>query len=470
MPNKSKKEEEMNKKEINDKKVKKEESKTTLKKEKAVKVVEEKEDLKETVEVKEEKNKDLNVKETSKKIRREKNSFNLTEVIVVMIVTAMVSLLVGSVATYVIQDQKQCFSSTCSTNKELADFISVYDEIVGDYYKEVDKEALVNAAIKGMLSSLGDTYSDYMDKDMADSFNQSLEGGFNGMGVEITYTDDDTNRILVVTVFEDSPAQKAGLQANDIILKVDNKEVTGLALDEVATSVQKGEDGTTFEVEILRGEEKKVLNVTRAFVELTSVAGEVVEWNGKKVGYIAISVFAKNSLAQFEKSYNNLKKEGIQFLIIDVRGNSGGYLSTAKEISSLFLDKNDIIYQLDTKGVIEKIKSDTEKTIDLPVAVLVNSASASASEVMASSLKENVGALVVGTKTYGKGSVQKVRELSNGSLVKYTIQKWLTSEGNPIDGVGITPDKVVELDTKYYENPIRENDNQLTTALDSLVK
>lgn len=468
MPSKSKKEEKMNKNEIEEKKNKKVHSKSVKNKKENLEVaeVENKNIILENEKDKTETKND----EVKKKHRREKNTFNLTEVVVVMIVTAMVSLLVGSVATYVIQDQKKCFSSTCSTNKELADFISVYDEIVGDYYEEVDKESLVNAAIKGMLDSLGDNYSDYMDKDTADSFNQSLEGGFDGMGVEITYTDDDTNRILIVTVFDDSPAAKAGLQANDIILKVDNEEVTGLSLDEVAASVKNGENGSTFEIEILRGEETKTLTVTRGFVELTSVASEVIEWNGKKVGYIAISVFAKNSLAQFEENYNNLKNEGIESLIIDVRGNSGGYLSTAKEISSLFLNEDDIVYQLDTKGVVEKVKSGTPKTIDLPVAVLVNSASASASEVMTSALKENVSALVVGTKTYGKGSVQKVRELSNGSLVKYTIQKWLTSNGNPIDGCGITPDKVVELDSKYYENPIRENDNQLITALDSLVK
>lgn len=408
-------------------------------------------------------------KDSKKKRIREKNTFNLTEVIVVMVVTAMLSLMIGCVITYVVRDQKVCFSSTCSTHKELKDFISLYDDIVDEYYTTVDKEGLVNAAISGMVNALGDNYSSYLDGTAADDFNHELQGGFTGMGVEITYTGDD-NKILVLKVYENSPAEQAGLKANDILLKINNTDVTGMELNNVAKIVQDGENGTKFTLEVLRGENNVTLEVTRGYVELTSVTGEVMELNGKKVGYITITTFAQNSYEQFEKVYQDLEKAGVESLLLDLRDNSGGYLTTAKDIASLFLDKDDVVYQLASKDKTEKVTSGTEKKITMPVAVLVNVSSASASEVLTAALHENLNAPVVGTKTFGKGTVQKVKELSNGAVVKYTIQNWLTPSGNAIEGVGITPTDVVNVDNKYFENPTYENDAQLQAALGILTK
>ena len=236
-------------------------------------------------------------------------------------------------------------------------------------------------------------------------------------------------------------------------------------LNEVSDLI-KGKSGTKVELTILREGKEETIEVTRGKVDIESVTSKIISKGDKKIGVINISVFANNTYDQFVKVEKELEESGIDSLILDLRGNSGGYLTTVKSIAELFLNKNDIIYQLDTKGKIEKVINKKAPTIKLKTAVLVNKASASASEILTAALKENLSSPVIGVTTYGKGKVQKTRTLSSGAMIKYTIQNWLTPEGNEIEGKGVAPTDEVELDEKYYVNPTDENDNQLQKALE----
>ena len=226
------------------------------------------------------------------------------------------------------------------------------------------------------------------------------------------------------------------------------------------------------EIEIIvnrEGKEKKfTLNLDE--VDIESVTTEIYKRNGKKIGYIRFNIFASNTYGQFEKKLRELENKKIDNLIIDVRSNSGGYLSSVTDIVSLFLGKNKVIYQLDTRGVVEQIYSETKESRNYKIAVLIDKASASASEILAAAMQESYGATVIGTNSFGKGTVQTTYKLKSGSTVKYTIQKWLTPKGNWVNKVGVKPDIEVELTEEYLNNPSDENDNQLQKAIEELSK
>ena len=417
---------------------------------------------KETVNEKENKNKKLN--KVSKKIdiksKQLKNSFNTIEVIVIMVITALFGVLIGSGVTYFKEN-----GGIKIYNKNLKELISVYDEVVKDYYGEINEEELLESGIKGMIDYLGDPYSSYLDKDFSKEFNEKIEGEYVGLGAEISQN--LNTKILTVTkIFEGSPAEKSGLKVNDIIYKVENKNVEELSLVEITGIIKNGEVGTTVKLDVKRNDEDVVVEFKRGTVELESVTGEIIEKENKKIGLVTIGVFAKNSYNQFEKVINNLKKQGIEYLIIDVRDNSGGYLTTVKSIADMFLDKKEVIFIVKDKEKEEKQVASKKKTIDIPTVVLINGGSASASEIFASSLNENLGVDLVGLKTYGKGTVQKTKTLKSGAIVKYTIQEWLTSKGKSIEKEGISPTVEVEQSEEYYKNPTKENDTQLQKSIE----
>ena len=227
----------------------------------------------------------------------------------------------------------------------------------------------------------------------------------------------------------------------------------------------------SFELEILRGEEKKTIKVTKSGVVIPSVESKIYEKNGKKIGYIYISIFANNTAKQFEKELSSLEKKKIDSLIIDVRDNTGGHLSAVTDIISLFLDSTHIMYQTEQDGKVQKFHSRGDDTKKYPIVFLANHYSASASEVLIGSLKDNLQAKVIGETTYGKGTVQEKITLSSGDQYKVTTKKWLTPNGTWVnDTKGIAPDIPVTLEEKYYTNPTDENDNQLQKALEELSK
>lgn len=395
-----------------------------------------------------------------------KSSFNLTEVIVIMVITALFGAFIGGVVVY-LRDDNTCPKCT-SIRKDLDELVSTYDKITSEYYEDLNKTALVEAGIKGMIDYLGDPYSRYMSLDEATNFNEELDGKFVGMGAMITVNGE--GKIYISSLFNNSPATRSGMKVNDIIAKVDGTSTDGLTVTQVSSMIKSGAVGTKVKVEVIRDGQTLEVEITRGEVEIDSVHGEVIERNNKKVGLLTIDRFAANTYEQFEKAYTDLKDKGVDSLLVDVRYNTGGHLNVVEKIASMFLSKDAVVYGLNTKGTITKIAAKQDKKITLPVAMLVNGGSASASEILAAALKENLNIQIIGTNTYGKGTVQKLVTLESGATVKYTIQKWLTPKGNEIDKVGVAPTIVVEEDDKYKENPIRENDNQLNVAIETLTK
>lgn len=389
----------------------------------------------------------------NKNIKSNKMKYNFKEIILFMIITFGFGLIIGGIVMYGKGGYK-------SSSLALNEFISVYDEISSSFYKDVDNDELLENGIKGMIRYLGDPYSSYMDSNAANDFNEDVEGVYQGIGSEIKY---DGKKPTLGRVFESSPAEKAGLKEGDVLLKVDGQSVEGYSLNKIS-SIVKGEKGTIVTLVVERNGEELEIKVTRGEVDSISVVGELIEKNDRKIGYLYISIFASNTASQFEKELKNLEEKGIDSLIIDVRSNQGGYLTTVNDIISLFIEKGKPIYQLKTKDKVEIVNDKTNDKRDYKIVVLANSSSASASEVLIGALKESYGATIVGTKSFGKGKVQKVMTLSNGAMYKYTYQEWLTPNGNYIDEVGISPDVEVK-----YEYDEKKPDNQKEKAIEVLL-
>lgn len=393
---------------------------------------------------------------------KEKESYSFDEVFSITIFSLLLGVLACFSVLTILNKGKNYFV----LSKELAKFVDAYDAIVNNYYKEVDKDKLVESAINGMVSSIGDEYTSYSDKDVTDNFNETVNGKYMGIGALIMKSEND---LVIYKVFEDSPSYKAGLKDGDIILKLDDKDTKDMSVNDIASIVK---NDTNKEVKLLvkRGEENLDITIVKDMVELPVVSGKVINHNDKKIGYISLSIFSSVASEQFNKELVKLEKEGISGLVIDVRGNSGGYLTTVTDIASYFLKKGDIIYKLEVNDKVTVRKDKTKESRDYPVAVLIDKNSASASEILASSIKESYNGYVVGTNSYGKGTVQQTLVLSDGSMIKYTIEKWLTPLGNWINEEGVIPTNYVELSSEYLNNPVFENDNQLNKALELVSK
>ena len=404
-------------------------------------------------------------KDKKKKIgifSKEKESYSFDEVFSITIF----SLLLGVLACFSILTILNKGKNYFVLSKELAKFVDAYDAIVNNYYKEVDKDKLVESAINGMVSSVGDEYTSYSDKYVTDNFNEAVNGKYMGIGALIMKSEND---LVIYKVFEDSPSYKAGLKDGDIILKLDDKDTKDMSVNDIA-SIVKNDGNKEVKLLVKRGEENLDITIVKDMVELPVVSGKVINHNDKKIGYISLSIFSSVASEQFNKELVKLEKEGISGLVIDVRGNSGGYLTTVTDIASYFLKKGDIIYKLEVNDKVTVRKDKTKESRDYPVAVLIDKNSASASEILASSIKESYNGYVVGTNSYGKGTVQQTLVLSDGSMIKYTIEKWLTPLGNWINEEGVVPTNYVELSSEYLNNPVFENDNQLNKALELVSK
>lgn len=395
------------------------------------------------------------------KENKHKTSFRTAEVVTLVLITCVVSLLMGIIISK--PNQKQSYELA---DEEIQNFIEQYNYIVNNYYEEVDKKELLDAALEGMVESLGDPYSTYLDESSSSTFNATLNGSYEGIGVEIT--NDVYNNIIVTQVFEDTPAHKAGVKPLDIIVGINNKPITNTTTSDFVQMV-KDLDVPTFTLELKRDNETITVTVTREIVTLNSVASEIINSNNKKIGYIYVSIFAMNTDTQFKKHLDELEKDNIDSLIIDLRGNSGGHLTSVQNMMSMFLDKSKVIYQIENKGKTTKYYSSGTETKKYPIVVLVDEASASASEMLTATLKESYGATIVGKTTYGKGTVQELLD-SNENQYKITTKKWLTPNGNWINEVGVKPDFEVDLDEKYLKEPTKENDTQLEKAIDVLTK
>lgn len=389
----------------------------------------------------------------------EKTTYSFKEMLFVMVF----SLAIGFFACFSLYKIFNSGKDYRILSKDLSKLVDTYFALTDNYYEEIDKELLVDDAIKGMLSSVGDIYTNYSDTDSTTTFMETVSGSYEGIGC--TVGQNDEGKLIVMELFKDGPAYKAGIKEGDVIKKIDGEDYTNKNTTDMANYIKKNEN-EKITITVERDGEEKNYEVKREKVEMPTVENKVYEKNNKKIGYISISIFSSITTKQFEESLNKLNDEKIDGLVIDVRDNGGGYLSVVTDIASKILSKDKIIYQLEKEGDIIKKKDNTKDSLSYPIAILVNSNSASASEILASAIKESYKGFVVGTNTYGKGTVQQTTTLPDGSMVKYTVQKWLTPDGNWINKKGVEPTDYVELSKEYYENPIEENDNQLNKALD----
>lgn len=330
------------------------------------------------------------------------------------------------------------------------------------YSDEVSQEELRDATIKGYVSGLGDPYSVYYNEEETTSLFEETTGEFGGIGVVITQ-DYTTGIITFTTVYENSPGEAAGLLDGDILYKVNGQDISGMDLDHVVSQI-RGEKGTTVELTVLRGENMEEYTgvATRDIIEVNTVAYEM---KGDSIGYISISGFEKVTYHQFEEALLELSKQNMKGLVIDLRNNPGGNLSTVCEMLDLLLPEGIIVYTEDKNGNKEVISSDEEQLVTVPMAVLVNGNSASASEIFAGAVQDYEIGKIVGTTTYGKGIVQNIYTMTDGTSLKLTTSEYFTPDGRNIHGKGIEPDIVVEYE---YDEANPEADNQLEAALDCL--
>lgn len=379
--------------------------------------------------------------------------FSLPEVIVLLLIACLVVSVASGIVVYKNYSKLAGITDTNTsiTSKDLDEFVENYNIILNGYVKEVDKKELLDAAISGMYNYLGDDYSMYLNKDDSQSFGERLAGEYEGIGVEIVTLTDGTNYLTAVAnVFKDSPAEKAGIKVGDIITKVDGKDV--VSSSELASYIKNSEK-SEFELVIKRDDKEETLKIVREHVVINSVT---VQTEGN-VGYIKIETFSDKSKDLVKEALDTFG-DNITSIVVDVRDNSGGYLTSATDISELFVDEGSIIYQIKDRNeniTSYKATRPAYKKFN-KVVVLVNENSASASELLTLVLKDNLGAKVVGTKTFGKGSVQATKTLESGAMVKYTTAYWMGPSGLCIDKEGITPDVEVKEYDKQYSKAIEE--------------
>lgn len=396
---------------------------------------------------------DSNVREI---IVERRSGFNFSEVIIIMIIAIMFGFLLGNIVNFVVFNDN-------SSSDELDELVTTYNNIINNYYEDVDKEELIDAGIQGMINYLDDPYATYFSGDASDDFNEELDGTYDGIGIEVMLSN---GVISVGNVFDGSPAENSGVEVGDIVTKVNDTDITGKSLSEVVSMISGQDSGNTSKLTVNRNGEELSFELSKTTIETPVVESEIYENNGKNIGYIKIDIFNSNSYKQFNSALKKLEKNNIDGLVIDVRDNPGGYLSEVKNILCLFLNKKQVLYQLQTKNETEKIYG-TKKSIDrdYPVSVITNDESASASEILASAFKESYGSHVVGINSYGKGTVQSASDLNSGDTIKYTVQKWLTPDGNWINDVGVVPTDRVETVLQEGEILTYENDTMLQTAI-----
>ncbi len=334
-----------------------------------------------------------------------------------------------------------------------------YSQLKDNYDGKLDDKKLIEGANKGLVEAVGDPYTAYYNEKEAKEFSADLEGTFSGIGAELGKKD---GKLLVISPLDNSPAIKAGLQANDVIVRVNNEDTTKWSIDKAVSRI-KGEKGTTVKLVVLRGDEVKEFTITRDIITDPSVKSQ------KKgdIGVIRISRFGEDTAARTRKAAQDFKNQDVKGIVVDLRGNGGGYLETAQEMASLWLDSGQtVVTERRGKEVMQTHAAQGDNMLNnMPTVVLIDGSSASASEILAGALKDSGKATLVGEKSYGKGSVQRIIKLQGGAELKVTAAKWYTPHGKNISKEGISPDVKIE---PNKDDDGREKDAQLDKALETL--
>ncbi|WP_058306738.1 S41 family peptidase [Gracilibacillus massiliensis] len=363
-------------------------------------------------------------------------------------------------------DQQENIEENMGKMSKVVDAFSIIQE---NYVEEVEDTQLIEGAIQGMLSSLEDPYSVYMDQETMEKFNEQIESSFEGIGAEVSMKE---GSVTIVAPIKDSPAEEAGLKPNDQILSVDGESVEGLDLYEAVNKI-RGEKGSTVVLEVNRPgvEDPLEIEITRDSIPLETVYADTKEENGKLIGVIELTSFSENTASDFEKELSQLEEQGIEGLVIDVRGNPGGLLPSVEEILKNFIPKDTPYIQIeDPSGKKTRYFSNIETAKDYPVVTLINEGSASASEILSAALNEALDYDIVGETSFGKGTVQQTVSMGDGSTIKITRFKWLTPDGNSIHEVGVEPTIEQKMPDYYYTNPVQVEEPLTLDQSDSKIE
>lgn len=387
--------------------------------------------------------------------------FNLAWVIGIVIVTSIISAITSGVIVY--NNNKLSYDTTygdLSDDENLNEFLSVYANILSNYYEDIDKSKLLDEAIAGMMEYLGDDYTTYLDDESTAELFDSLSGKYTGIGVSINNSDKS-----IVKVYDNTPAKKAGVIAGDIIVGVNDTDVTNMSATEVVNLIKNCND--YFTLKLQRGTETLSVSLKNETLIAPNIDYYMID--NTNIGYLYMQTFSNTLKEQVDSALNELESSGINSLIIDLRNNTGGYLTAATDVANIFLEKGKKIYGLNFQNEITYYSDETNNHKNYNIVVLINENTASAAEILASALKESYGATIVGETSFGKGKVQQTMKLDDGSMVKYTSAYWLTPSGTCIDGIGITPDYyITNKETTDADGNTIINDDQLNKGIEIL--
>lgn len=394
----------------------------------------------------------------------EKKRFKVYKIIMLVVLVAFITFLLTSIGMY------QHFANEdkitiISDKDEISTALNKYKALIDkNFLGEVDEEKLKEGAIKGYIEALDDPYTEYISKEDMKDYLEDATGNFVGIGIYMV-KNTEADKIMVLSPIKGGPAEKAGILPGDLIISVNGEQYTANDMT-VASSKIKGETGSKVEIEILRGTETKKFELIREQIKVNPVEGKVIEGN---IGYIEFSSFDDGTAEDFKAKFQELEKQGIKSLIIDLRNNGGGIVDEALKIADYVLEKDDVIlYEVDKNNKEEIEKSKNEPIIKMPIIILTNENTASSSEILAGALKDHGKAKTVGTTTFGKGVIQKLMQLTDGSGLKITAEEYLTPNRTKINKIGIEPDEKVEL-PKIVTNVLSVNeadDTQLQKAIE----
>ncbi len=397
----------------------------------------------------------------------ENKKYKVYKMLMIVALSVFITFMITSISLYTYFVENPVSVSANNTNKDISSKLTKYREIIDKYFLgDVDDEKLEEGAIKGYIEGLGDPYTEYISKEDMDTYLDDTMGNFVGIGIYMI-KNTQYDKIQVLSTIKGGPAEKVGIQAGDLIVSVDGVEYKASDMT-VASNNIKGEAGTKVVVEILRGAETIKYEITREKVKVNQVEGKVISNN---IGYIQFTSFDETTAEDFKAKYEELAKQNIKSLIIDLRNNGGGIVDQALEIADYMTDKDSVLlYEVDKNNKETVRKSKNDAIINMPIIILTNENTASASEILAGALKDLGKAKTLGTTTYGKGVIQQILKLNDGSGIKITIEEYQTPNRNKIHKVGIEPDEKVELPESVQNSlSIKESeDTQLQKAIEML--
>ncbi|KRL04366.1 S41 family peptidase [Liquorilactobacillus oeni] len=369
-----------------------------------------------------------------------------------LVITAFIALLIGGAGVFAFMNQR--LQAAVQTNRSMGKIEAVYSALYSNYYKKVSRQKLENGALSGMVNALGDPFSEYMSKTETESLNNTISSSFTGVGAEVRK---NGSHIEIIAPIDNTPAKKAGLKANDIIEEIDGKSMTGVSLSK-AVSLIRGKKGTKVTLKIRRSDETFTKVLTRAKIPVKTVTGHL-DKDHKTVGYIQVSTFSEKTAAEFKSEIKKLRKQGAKSFVIDMRDNPGGLMDQALKMSSMFVKNGKTILQVQPRDQAAQIykagkEYDGGFKVNEKTVVLINGGSASAAEIFSAALNQSANIKLIGTKSFGKGTVQNTLPFNDKTELKMTIAKWLTPDGSWIHHKGLQPNIKADFPSYVYQTAI----------------